>query len=178
MIEEKKSNKKSAEELSQYIKELAQFKYDSEIRREDSLISQAGKMQSAFSFTSAALFMVATIAVENKEPWSYEFLLVIFSSITSALIASLVLATVAQRRVVREDIPDIEEMFDFINENYDELEAKAGRDVQWIQLLSKVQKDLKRTNDNKVVFIKWSMRLFYIAIGLSVFWFIIAMIKM
>ena len=177
-MEEKDHNMKAAEELSQHLRELAQFKYDSEIRREDSLISQAGKMQSAFAFTSAALFMVATIAVEYKDTWSYEFLLVIFSSITAALIASLVLATVAQRRVEREDIPDIEELYEFINENYEGLDTQAGRDVQWIKLLSKVQKEISRTNDNKVVLIKWSMRAFYIAIGLSLFWFIIGIIKM
>ena len=102
-----KKEKQLADDLSLYIKELARMKYESEIRREDSLIMQASQMQTAFSFSSAALFMVAAIAVEYKEPWTFEFLLLIFSTITGALLVSLVLATIAQRRVEREDFPHI-----------------------------------------------------------------------
>ena len=60
-------------DITAHIKELALLKYEDELRREDSLINQASQMQTAFSFTSAALFMVAAIAVEYREPWSYAF---------------------------------------------------------------------------------------------------------
>ena len=167
-----------ADDLSSHLKELAEYKYQSEIRREDSLIAQAGNMQTAFAFTSAALFMVAAIAVEYKEPWSYGFLLLIFSSITFFLVGSLVLATIAQSRSEREDFEHIDKIVAFVNEHFEDSDTLAKRNIQWVNMLAKVESDLSRTNDNKVVLIKWSMRLFYVAIGLSVFWFIVAMFKM
>lgn len=164
-----------AEQLSLHIKELALFKYESEIRREDSLIAQAGNMQTAFSFTSAALFMVASIAVEYKEPWSYEFLLLVFSSITMVLVISLVLSTIAQKRVVREDFAHIAELKKFVSENYDESDTAAKRNIQWVDMLSKVEIELSESNDHKVVLIEWSMFFFYVAIGISLLWFVIAL---
>ena len=169
---------KIKEDVTGHIKELAKLKYESEMRREDSLINQASQMQTAFSFTSAALFMVAAIAVEYKEPWSYNFLIVIFSTITFALVISLVLATVAQRRMEREDFQHIEELKDFIIDNYEESITPAQRNMQWIDMVGKIEKDLSRVNDNKVVMIRWSMIWFYIAIILSAIWFVWAMIIM
>ena len=169
---------KIKEDITEHIKELAKLKYESEMRREDSLINQASQMQTAFSFTSAALFMVAAIAVDYKEPWSYNFLILIFSTITIALIISLVLATVAQRRMEREDFSHIEDIKDFVLENYEESLTKAQRNIQWIDMVGKVEKDLSRVNNNKVILIRWSIIWFYIAIILSVIWFIWAMIIM
>lgn len=169
---------KIKEDITEHIKELTKLKYESEMRREDSLINQASQMQTAFSFTSAALFMVAAIAVDYKEPWSYNFLILIFSTITIALIISLVLATVAQRRMEREDFSHIEDIKDFVLENYEESLTKAQRNIQWIDMVGKVEKDLSRVNNNKVILIRWSMIWFYIAIILSVIWFIWAMIIM
>ena len=50
--------------LYEYALELAQEKYDYEIQREQELVQQSGQMQSAFSFMTAALFMVLPIALE------------------------------------------------------------------------------------------------------------------
>lgn len=171
-------DEKIQNELTDHIKELAVLKYENELRREDSLINQASQMQTAFSFTTAALFMVAAIAVEYRKPWSYNFLLVVFSTITIALIISLFFATLAQRRLEREDFNHIEEIKSFVIENYEESLSKAQRNMQWIDMVGKVEKDLARTNDNKVVLIKWSMRWFYIALLLVLIWFIVAIIKM
>lgn len=167
-----------ATELSAHIKELSMMKYETELRREDSLINQASQMQTAFSFTTAALFMVAAMAVEYKEPWTYEFLLLIFSTITIALLVSLVLATIAQRRVEREDFPHVEKIKEFVTENYEDSDSEPKRNMQWVDMIAKIEKDLSRTNDNKVILIKWSMIFFYISIGLAAFWFIIAIMKM
>ena len=84
----------------------------------------------------------------------------------------------AQRRLEREDFNHIEEIKSFVIENYEESLSKAQRNMQWIDMVGKVEKDLARTNDNKVVLIKWSMRWFYIALLLVLIWFIVAIIKM
>ena len=178
MSEENYPSTEEQDKLSNHIREIAQTIYEAELRREDSLIQQSTQMQTAFSFTSAALFMVAAVAVEYKEPLTYGFLLLVFSTITALLITSLILATMAQKREKRGDFVSIKETSMFIQSNYESIKTAAAKDLQYITLLEKVQSEIKRTNDNKVVLIQWSMRLFYSAIGLSVIWFFVALIKM
>ena len=178
MGEENFPNADEQKELSNHIRQIAQTIYEAELRREDSLIQQSTQMQIGFSFTSAALFMVAAIAVEYKYPLTYGFLLLTFSTITALLLASLILATMVQKREKRNDFVSIKETSDFIQRHYETIKSDAAKDLQYVALIEKVQSEVKRTNDNKVVLIQWSMRLFYISIGLSVFWFLIALIKM
>ena len=56
--------------------------------------------------------------------------------------------------------------------------SEAAKNLQYVSLIEKVQSEVRRTNDNKVVLIQWSMRMFYCSIGLSVIWFVIALMKM
>lgn len=101
-----------------------------------------------------------------------------FSSITALLLASLIFATMAQRREKREDYVSIQETSKFIQDNYKTIETEAAKNLQYIEMLEKIQSEVKRTNDNKVILIQWSMRLFYCSLGLSAFWFIVALVKM
>ena len=178
MEEEIYPNDKEQKELSNHIRQIAQTIYEAEFRREDSLIQQSTQMQTACSFTTAALFMVAAIAVEYKYPLTFGFLLLAFSSITALLLASLIFATMAQRREKREDYVSIQETSKFIQDNYKTIETEAAKNLQYIEMLEKIQSEVKRTNDNKVILIQWSMRLFYCSLGLSAFWFIVALVKM
>lgn len=178
MEEEIYPSDKEQKELSNHIRQIAQTIYEAEFRREDSLIQQSTQMQTAFSFTTAALFMVAAIAVEYKYPLTFGFLLLAFSSITALLLASLIFATMAQRREKRKDYVSIQETSKFIQDNYKTIETEAAKDLQYIEMLEKIQSEVKRTNDNKVILIQWSMRLFYCSLGLSAFWFIVALVKM
>ena len=84
----------------------------------------------------------------------------------------------AQKREKRNDFVSIKETSDFIQRHYETIKSDAAKNLQYVALIEKVQSEVKRTNDNKVVLIQWSMRLFYTSIGLSVFWFLIALIKM
>ena len=52
--------------LYSYIADFDKEIYANEERREDSLIQQATNMQTAFSFVSAAVFMVAQIAIDDN----------------------------------------------------------------------------------------------------------------
>lgn len=49
---------------TEYEVHITRLKYENELRREDSLIHQAGNMQSAFSFSTAALFMAMPVMFE------------------------------------------------------------------------------------------------------------------
>lgn len=178
MSEENYLDGEQQSKLSTHIRQIVQMIYEAELRREDSLIQQSTQMQTAFSFTSAALFMVAAIDVEYKGTLTYDFMLLVFSSITALLLTSLILATVAQKREKRNDFASIKETSEFIENNYQSIVSDAAKDLQYISLIEKVQSEIKRTKDNKVVLIQWSMRMFYCSIGLSVIWFIIALVKM
>lgn len=171
-------NDQDQAKLSRHIRQVSQLIFDNEIRREDSLIQQSSHMQTAFSFTSAALFMVAAIVVEHRYPLSYSFLILVFSTITALLLTSLILATLAQKREERKDFVSIKETKDYIISEYTSVLTDAAKDLQYVDLIEKVYADLKRTNDNKVVLIQWSMRFFYSSIGLSIIWFFVAMYKM
>lgn len=70
----------TATQIYSFIADFDEKIYANEERREDSLIQQAAHMQTAFSFVSAALFMVAAIIIDNRGRISLEFLLVAFSS--------------------------------------------------------------------------------------------------
>ena len=56
MLDERK--KVLAEEVLLRIEQLVKLKYEEEVEREASLISQASNMQTVFSVSSAALFML------------------------------------------------------------------------------------------------------------------------
>ena len=92
--------------------------------------------------------------------------------------SGLVLATLAQKRYERQDFPHIEVLKEFVVENYEDSLSEAQRNIQWIDMVGKVEKDLSRVNDNKVVLIRWSMRWFYIALALMLIWFLVAIVKM
>ena len=129
MDKENFPNADEQQKLSNHIRQIAQTIYEAELRREDSLIQQSVQMQTAFSFTSAALFMVAAIAVEYKYPLTYGFLLLAFSTITALLLASLILATVAQKREKRNDFVSIKETSDFIQRHYETIKSDAAKAI-------------------------------------------------
>ena len=90
-----------------YIKELSQLKYEAEEKREQNLIQQSSQMQTVFSFMTAAIFMAVPICVEFRGILSLEFFLISISITVMFLIASLVLASIAQWRWKTKTIPDV-----------------------------------------------------------------------
>ena len=166
---------KIANELYGFVREFAILKLESETKREDSLIQQSINMQIAFSFTTAALFMVAAISVEYRGAMSLEYLLLAFSTITALLLTSLVFASMAQNRHLIMVLPNIDTFEEHIADKYKEYIKPSQRDKAFSELICKVQKDKERINDIRVNKIIWSMRFFYGALGLSVFWFFVAL---
>lgn len=169
------TDNKTADELYSYVKEFALLKLESETKREDSLIQQSANMQTAFSFTTAALFMVAPIAVDNRGAMSLEFLLLAFSTITALMLISLVFASMAQNRQFNVTFPDVEEFTQHIENTYLDYLTPAQRDKALSELIGKVQKSKDIINDKRVKRIKLSMYSFYLALALTVFWFFVAL---
>ena len=164
-----------AEQLYAYVKEFALLKLESETKREDSLIQQSANMQTAFSFTTAALFMVAPIAIEYRGKMSLEFLLLAFSTVTALMLISLVFASMAQNRQLNTTFPDVEVFTQQIEDKYADYLTSAQRDKALAELIGKVQKSKDVINDKRVKRIKWSMRSFYAALALTTIWFFISL---
>ena len=77
---------------------ISQMTMDNELRREDSLLIQASHMQTAFAFTTAAIFTVLPVCIEYKGALPYVFFYVWIAIIISFMLASLVCASMAQWR--------------------------------------------------------------------------------
>lgn len=171
------SDNNIAKEITLFECEMAKIKYESELRREDSIIQQSGHMQTAFSFSTAALFMVAPIAVDYRGCLSLTFFLVAFSSLTLVLLLSLFAATMAQRRKAQDLFPDSSDQIKYIEDNEELFATEEQRNKYLANSYADVQLSLTENNRNRVKWVQYSMRAFYIALGLSVFWFVVAMCK-
>ena len=168
-----------AVDLYMYVKELGTLKYEAELRREDSLIQQSSHMQTAFSFMSAALFMAAPILIDNRgNQLSLNFFFAAFSSIVFFLLASLVAASLAQRRVLRRNFMSIPDIEAFVSSTYKQTLKRSAQLKQWVQVVGDVQVGLQKVNEKRVMLIRISMGSFLGSIGLIVFWYIVALIKM
>lgn len=176
----RKMGVKEKVEISEMLKVYAENRYKEEVRRENSLVEQASKLQSSFSFVSVSVLTVADIAVSNKGCLSYSFFMLTFSTIMIAIAVSLVFATIAQARATREDFATTSEVKDFLIDqvNAKSLKTDVDRNFYWINTYEKIERGLTTSNNKKLRFIKISTLFFYISIGLSAYWFVIATIIM
>lgn len=164
--------------LYKHVRDMGEIKYENELRREDSLIQQSSHMQTAFSFMTAAIFMAVPIMIEHRGNLTLEFFLLSVSTIVACLLVSLVTASLAQRRVKKEALLDIEDIEKFVSDNWEKSLTDAQQLKQWVQVMGKVQKSLSTINESRVKLIRASMASFLISIGLIIFWYVIAIFKL
>lgn len=160
-----------------YMATFAKTIYENEERRESSLIQQASQMQTAFSFVIAAVFMVAAIIVENRDPLSLEFLLLCFSTITIALLFSLVTATIAQSRYKRDDFPQVTNMKMKVISEFQNFKTEAQRSKYLLDTYEIMHKSYEKTNEKRRKWVVVSMNSFYVALALCVLWFFVGICK-
>lgn len=164
-----------ATELYLFIKEYALLKLDDETKRYESLIQQASNMQAAFSFTTAALFMIAPIAVEYRGNMSYKYLIAMFSSIAFFLMLSLLFASLAQSRGELKSYANVSTIEHFVEENYESFLSKAQQAKAMAEHIGEIQLSASEKNNKMAKRISLSMVFFYIAMGLSASWFIVSL---
>lgn len=167
-----------ANELYQFMRDYASMKIEEEDKREQSLLHQSSNMQAAFSFTSAALFMVAAIVTDHRGSLPLEYFLVVFSIITALLLISLFFTCLAQKREKFVSIPDIELFNQTIEDNFESYLSETQRNKAIVDLLEKVQKDKKEKNDYRALCVIRSMRFFYSALGCSIVSYLIGIIML
>lgn len=155
---------------------LVKDTYLNEVRRESSIIEQAGRMQAAFSFVITALFVLAQLLLEHTV-LSLRFYILSLSSISFTLLSSLICATLAQRRARMTLFPSVSSTREQILKQYKSFATAVQKDAYQVEIYEKTFRSLEKTNNQRVRFIWFSMLLFYVAIALCLLWFLIAIIK-
>lgn len=147
------------------IVELGKFSYDLEEKREQSILSQANQMMTAFSIYSAALLMVLPILIDNTViPHSQ--LLIASILLFSPLIVSLVLAVLAQWRFSYQTMKTAQEFQEKIEADAEHYQHQAQYDDQWINQIDAIHISKKNNNDRRVKLIISSMICFLLSVGL------------
>ena len=159
-----------------FILTLAKDTYLDEVRRESSIIEQAGRMQAAFSFVITALFVLAQILIEYTVLSSL-FVILSLSSVSITLLSSLVCATLAQRRARMVLFPTVSNTKEQVLKRYKSFATSAQKNAYLVEIYEKAFCSIEKTNNQRVRFIWFSMLLFYVAITLCLLWFLIAIIK-
>ncbi len=155
---------------------LSKLKYESELKRQDSLIQQAGNMQSAFAFTTAALFMAAPIMFQYRGVLSFEFIFWGTAITTSILLSCLFAATMAQNRKKQHQFPEIEEVIKYIEDHEKVFSDENTRSKYLVDTYKVIQKDLSAINESRVRWVERSMKSFYIALAACLIWFVVSLI--
>lgn len=142
--------------------------YDEEAARENSILQQASNMQSAFSFITAGLFIIAQIVTDQlgqHSDLSYKTIFINFAITTACLLLSLIFATIAQSRFLRSPRKPILQYIQEVADQYYDLQDESQRIQLSIQEYEGLYNSLHRNNNIRVAFVRLSMWSFSIAIG-------------
>lgn len=171
-------NKKNSDgsQFYEFLANNSREMYEAELRREESIIRQSSNMQSSIAFVSAALFVIAQIAVEYKGKISFGYLMLVFLSIILFLLLSLVFATVAQYRWKSDGYPMITDFKKTVFENYDSMCNEKSRLNYLVEQYEIFQNSLNEVNNKRSKFVRISMLMFFISIFLCAVWFLITLI--
>ena len=165
-------------EIFNMLKKYSEFAYEQEIRREESIKSQAANMQAAFSFVIAAVSMVIPIVVDHRGVLSLEYLFVVFSSILICLVASLLCATLSLKLIANDFFTLISEQREYFEQHADEFNNENSRTDYIIKYYSKLQASRRNSIEERIKYLNLSRWLFMISLGLSGFWFVVSVIKL
>ena len=146
------------------IVKLGKFSYELEEKREQSLINQSNQMLTAFAIFSAALYMALPILIDVNNTLTNKILFCA-GIISLFLIASLVLALLAQWRYIYATMNNIKEFHNALKKEPDNYKRQANFDKQWEEQIFSIHTSKKKLNDKRARLITTSMSLFLIAIG-------------
>lgn len=147
--------------------EFGKFSFELEEKREQGILNQSGQMLTAFSLFSAAILMALPLVVDYTSVPGIKALYLAAFSLTP-LVASLVLATIAQWRFKYQTMQNAEEFEKLLYQNRSEYMSQSAYDYQWSYQLSAVQKSKKKINDIRVKLVKASMICFWASVVILV----------
>ena len=144
--------------------EFAQFSYELEDKREQSLITQSGQMLTAFSVTSAALLMAIPILIEHTDI-NKHMVLTTAVIVLALMIISMVFAMVSQWRFKYITMMNGEELLQKIEADKSHHLFQPQYDYQWVDQLKAIQDSKKKNNDKRYLLIHASMIVFFAAVA-------------
>lgn len=163
---------------SQYrqILRISQMTIENELRREDSLLTQASHMQTAFAFTTAAIFTILPVCLENKGKLSYLFFYIWIAIIIFFMLASLVCASAAQWRFKTLTYESVENIKGAIlnDSQWKKYTNESYCDAQVVDMFQKIYSEKYKINEKRVMFIMTSMVCFFTALSFVIICFICA----
>ena len=159
-------SKQKSKRVLYMIEKRVHEKYDEELEREKSLLEQASNMQTAFSIISAALFMLLPVLLQyTYGTISLQYYFVAVSVIVAFLLLSLVFATLAQWREMKDVLPDVKTMMNDIENKLDRL---VDDESIWFsdsfRLYETMQQSLAKLNKKRCALICASMICFFAAL--------------
>ena len=149
------------------VREFGKFSFELEEKREQSILNQSGQMLTAFSLFSAAVLMALPLVADYTSiPDGQAFCLSVV--VLVPLVASLLLAIVAQWRFKYQTMINAREFENEIFRNKDSYKEQSDYDWQWVYQLTAVQDSKKTNNDKRVKLVKASMICFLVSVGVLV----------
>ena len=145
--------------------EFGRFSFELEEKREQSILTQAGQMLTAFSLFSAAILMSFPLVADyTGVPDIYAFYLSAVSLFP--LILSLILAILAQWRFKYQTVKSPKNFTEELKSNYMDYSNRSDYDWQWIYQLDAVQVSKRKNNDLRAHLVGASMVLFLMSVGI------------
>lgn len=142
---------------------LAQQKYNEEMSREQSLLTQASQMQTAFSVITAVLFMLLPILIDKRGPIDLTLIFIFISIISLFLLISFIFALSAQWRFKIKTIISSEIQDDVID-NINELSSEEDVISFKINLLKNLHDEKFKINNKRVFYITLSIITSYLSL--------------
>jgi hypothetical protein len=109
-----KDNSEVATVLYRYVKDLSLQKYDSELRRQESIIQQANTVLTSCSILSAALFMIIPVLLQYCEKLTRRYIFHMASSIVIMLLVAMFFASLSQMRIKYANLPSVKKLHEFV----------------------------------------------------------------
>ena len=152
--------------ITENVLELSKLSYEAEEKREQSLINQSSQMATAFSFISAVILMLFPIITSTFSDVPLRGLTILSTTILSLLILSLGLALLVQWRFKYQALPSPQVILDHELKNADDFNTPQQRNKAFVETLNASWESKREVNNRRVRFIKLSMGIFFIALGI------------
>ena len=170
------SAKKNTQKLMSDIVDLAKVSFEQEERREQSILSQSGKLLTALSISSAAILMIVPIFIQNLALQMKNYILICLIIVLFLVLTSMFFSLLVQWRFKYNSLPSPEEIFTHIANNEEYFETSEQRCRFWIDALENNWRSKLKNNNKKVIFLKIAMILFFVSLGSIAILFIIGIV--
>jgi len=165
----RKKEVNKTDDVYKFALELAKESYSAEEKRENSIISQAGRMVTVFSILAVFVLTVLSFLVDNATWIPLLFLTVYAIIVLSLLLGSLTLSILAQWRFKYDELPSPVRIFSHIDQDCDEYKSIRDHAENYAETMEPIYRSKLNNNNKRASFIMVAMILFYISLVVILF---------